>query len=444
MRAASSSLHTGRRAFLKRACAAITGPAILPARVLGADGTVAPSNRVALGFVGLGSHGVGMNLKSFLHLPDAQVVALCDVDSQRLDKARDLIREHYAEQKRGSTDTGCFATGDWREVVARDDVDAVVVSTPDHWHVLPSVAAMRASKDVMCEKPLSLTVREGRILSDTAARYASVFQTATENRSKRNFLRVCELVRNGRIGRLHTIRTELPKGSGTVGAQGKTHRPEPVPSHLDYDMWLGPAPEAPYTPARCHYNFRWILDYSGGYMTDWGAHINDIAQWGNDTEYGGPVSVQGRGVFPEDGLYNTAIEWEVTYQYATGVTLICKSGTPSIRFEGTDGWLRVPSWGGNPEASAPEILRSPIGPGDIRLRTCAGREQRDFLDCIKTRRQTYAPAEIGHRTATICHIGNIAMILGRKLQWSPETERFADDEQANAMLSRPMRSPWVL
>lgn len=439
-----ASCRTGRRAFLGRACAAVAAPLILPGRVLGANGTVAPSNRIALGFIGLGGHGVGVNLKSFMNLPDAQVVALCDVDSQRLGQARELTRKHHSQHRKDGGAGGCFATGDWREVVTREDVDAVIVSTPDHWHVLPSVVAMRAGKDVMCEKPLSLTVREGRILSDTAARYARVFQTASENRSKRNFLRVCELVRNGRIGKLHTIRTELPTGRGSVGAQGKAYPPEPVPPDLDYDMWLGPAPEAPYTPARCHFNFRWIFDYSGGYMTDWGAHINDIAQWGNDTEHSGPVSVRGHGTFPEDGLYNTAVEWEVTYRYANGVTLVCKSGTPSIRFEGADGWLRVPTWGGNPEASSPEILRSPIGPGDVRLRTCAGREQRDFLDCIKTRSPTYAPAETGHRTATICHIGNIAMILGRKLHWDPEAERFANDEQANAMLSRPMRAPWVL
>lgn len=420
------------------ACAA---PLIVPGRVLGAPGDTAPGNRITLGFIGLGGHGVGVNLKSFLHQPDAQVVALCDVDRQRLDAAAELVRQSYAATGRGGT--GVFTTGDWRAVVERDDVDAVVVSTPDHWHVLPSIAAVRAGKDVMCEKPLSLTVREGRVLSDTVARYGAVFQTATENRSKANFLRAVSLVRAGCIGRLRRIITELPGGNGSEGEVIPV-RPQPVPAHLDYDMWLGQAPEAPYMKERCHFHFRWVLDYSGGYLTDWGAHINDIAQWGNDTEYTGPIRVQGHGRFPKHGLYNTATSFEVTYEYANGVTLICRSRSPAIRFEGTDGWVAVPSWSGAVEASSDEILRADVAPHQAVLRTCPGREHRDFLDCVKTRELTYAPAEVGHRTITLSHIGNIAMLLGRPLRWEPQHERFVGDAAANAMLSRPMRAPWTL
>jgi len=348
-------------------------------------------------------------------------------------------REHYAKQRPSGAFKGCDTTGDWRQIVARDDIDAVVISTPDHWHVLPAVAAARAGKDVFCEKPLTLTVREGRVLSDTMRRYGRIFQTASENRSKQNFLRACELVRNGRIGRLHTIRTELP-GGHSVRRQNSA--PQPVPEGFDYDMWLGPAPWAPYTPARCHWNFRWILDYSGGQLTDWGAHINDVAQWGNDTEHTGPISVEGRGEFPQDGLYNTATRWKITFEYANGVTLICTDGTPSVRFEGADGWIYC-DWG-TIRAGPPGVLNSVIGPDEIHLRTCRHAEHRDFLDCVKSRRETYAPAEVGHRSITLSHIGNISMMLGRKLRWNPDTERFVNDDQADRMLSRAMREPWRL
>jgi len=415
-------------------------PAIVPRAAFGQDGVLPPSERIALGFVGLGGHGVGVNLSSFLHQEDAQVVALCDVDAERLESARRTAEQHYAGEGRTA---GFATTGDWRELIARDDLDAVVISTPDHWHVLPAVAAARAGKDVLCEKPLTLTIHEGRVLSDTMRQYGRIFQTASENRSKGNFLRACELVRNGRIGKLHTIRTELPSNSA-LNVGPLAHRPQPVPKHFDYDMWLGQAPEAPYMPGRCHYNFRWILDYSGGYLTDWGAHLNDIAQWGNDSEMTGPVSVEGHGVFPPDGLYNTAIAWEILYEYANGVRLICKNGKPSIRFEGDAGWVQVPDWPAAVEASSDEILRSAIGPDELRLRTCEEREQRDFLNCIRSRQPTYAPAEVGHRTATICHMGNIAMLLGRKLRWDPAGERFLNDDQANAMRSRAMRPPWSL
>ena len=435
--------ETSRRAFLKRSAAVLAAfPAIIPSSALGADGHAAPSNRIALGFIGTGSHGVGMNLATFLWQKDAQVAALCDVDSARVRGALVFAKEHYKKNRPGESIEGCILTGDWREVIARDDVDAVVVSTPDHWHVLPAVAAARAGKDVFCEKPLTLTVREGRVLSDTIRAYGRVFQTASENRSKGNFLRAAELVRNGRIGRLHTIRTQLPVDKTVKYAHGRVHPPAPAPKGFDYDMWLGQAPEAPYTPGRCHYHFRWILDYSGGSLTDWGAHLNDVAQWANDTEYTGPITVEGRGVFPKDGLYNTATEWKITFEYANGVRLICTDGSPAIRFEGADGWIAC-TWDGF-EASSPAIQNAVIGPGELHLRTCPEREQRDFLNCVKNRRAAYAPAEVGHRTVTLCHLGNIAMMLGRKLRWDPDAERFRNDESANRMLSRAMREPWTL
>jgi predicted dehydrogenase len=428
--------HLSRRQFLRRSAAAAAvcaAPAVLPAAVLGAGPRPAPSERIALGFVGTGSQGIGMNLRNFRGQPDAQAAALCDVDKRHLARA---------VRTAGGADKGIFTTGDWRELVARRDLDAVVVSTPDHWHVPIAVAAARAGKDVFCEKPLSLTVSEGRILSDTVSRFGRVFQTGSENRSKGNFVRACELVRNGRIGRLREIHTTLNRGP----VPRSDGRPQPVPEWLDYDMWLGPAPDAPYCRGRCHFVFRYIRDYSGGQLTDLGAHILDIAQWGHGTDRTGPVRVEGRGVFPDHPLYNTAVEWDLTYTFADGVTLTCRHGRPrawgNVRFVGTDGWVHA-EWN-SVTASTREILESPIGAGDIRLRTCPGREQRDFLDCVKSRAETYAPAEVGHRTASLAHLGNIAMLLGRPLRWDPDRERFANDDTANGMLSRAMRSPWTL
>ena len=403
---------------------------------------VRASNRIALGFIGLGAHGTGVNLPSFLSQPDAEVVALCDVDAQRLAAAHDQVRQHYAEGHRSGTFKGCATTGDWRELVARADVDAVVISTPDHWHALPAVEAIRSGKDVFCEKPLSLTVHEGRVICDTTARYRCVFQVGTQNRSLTAFLRACESVRNGRIGRLHTIRVRLYRGHGATETDLRPDaRPVSVPDWLDYDMWLGQAPEAPYTPARCHHNFRYNLDYSGGNLTDFGGHLFGVAQWGNDTERTGPLSVAGHGRFPKDGLYNVATDWEITYGFANGVTLICRSGGFYVRFEGTEGWVEADAM--NVRASSPRLLEPPA-PNDLHLRTCREREQRDFLDCVKSRSEPYAPAEVGHRSATLAHLGGIALRLRRKLAWNPGLEKFVDDDEANRMLSRTMRSPWRL
>ena len=435
-----------RRAFLKRTAVAASAtaalPFIVPASALGADGTVAPSNRIGLGFIGMGNEGTQKNLQQFLAEEDVQVLALCDVDSKRLRNAH-FAMQTYSKRPSISQFRGCMTTGDWREVIARDDIDAIVISTPDHWHVTMAMAAARSGKDVFCEKPISLTVDEGRVLSDTIDRYGRVFQSASEARRVRAFLHACELVRNGRLGKLETIRTATYRGFGSGELDtNPTFTPMTPPNNFDYDMWLGPAPEVPFTKDRCHRNFRFNYDYAGGNLGDWGAHIHDIAQWGNGTERSGPLSVEGQGTFPREGIYNTATDWEMTFEYGNGVKLITKSGGFFIRFEGTEGWIQA-DWD-TIEASSPDILRSVIAPEEIHLRTCREGEQRDFLNCVKSRRETMAPAEVGHRTATLAHIATISMLLGRKLQWNPEAERFVNDEEANRMLTRPMRSPWRL
>lgn len=444
----SNSSHAmRRRQFLKVSAAAwaawATGPQLIPSIVLGLGDKPAPSERITLGFIGTGDHGLSRNILGFARQPDAQILAVCDVDQARRQRAQQTVADHYAKDRKQGTWRGCEAYRDFRELLARQDIDAVCISTPDHWHVIPAVLAVQAGKDVICEKPISLTVVEGRVLSDAVKKHNRIFQTASENRSQevRHYHRICELVRNGRIGRIKSIRVELPSGHWVRPASREVTDPPPG---FDYDLWLGPAPRAPYCEARCHWNFRWNLDYSGGMLTDWGAHLIDIAQWANNTELTGPVEVEGTGQWPpRTELYNTATQWDLWYTYANGVRLNVVSKTPGIFFEGTDGRLWSSGWAQPPQADPPSLLDSPIRPDELHLYT-APNEHRNFLDCVKSRRPCYAPAEVGHRTITIAHIGNIAMLLGRKLRWDPGREQFLDDPEANRMLDRPRRDPWQL
>ena len=425
-----------RRQFLRRAAAvggvAAAAPYLITSAALGAAGAVPASERIAVGFIGVGGHGIGRNLRMFLGQSDAQPVALCDVDPRQIDNALKVVR-----QKRGE-DFTCQTTGDWREVIARDDVDAVMISTPDHWHVPISLAAIRSGKDVICEKP-TLTIAEGRRLALAVKRYGAVFQTSTEDRSVAIYHRMAELVRNGRIGKLQKIHVQLPGGPAKPGDPA----PKPVPEGLDWDLWLGPAPWKPYRDGLHAFHWRWNRDYSGGSLTDWGAHQLDTAQWANDTERTGPIEIEGTGKRHENGLYDVFYEYHLTYKYANGVEMHVDSTGTGLRFEGTEGWVGNDSWRAPVKASSQEILNSVIGPEEIHLFTCPAGEHRNFLDCVKSRREPYFPAEIGHRCSTVAHLGNIAMDLGRKLRWDPATERF-DDDQANRMCSRAVRQPWRL
>jgi predicted dehydrogenase len=302
--------------------------------------------------------------------------------------------------------------------------------------------AVRAGKDVICEKPLTLTVAEGRALSDEVARYGRIFQTSSENRTVPTYRRMCELVRNGRIGKLRCIEVGLP---GAWGIKSANTTPSDPPKGFDYDFWLGQAPWKPYCESRCHWNFRWIMDYSAGQLTDWGAHLIDIAQWGHNTELTGPVAVEGTGTIPEHPVFNTFGTFDLHYMYADGVELQVKTAQPSIRFEGSDGWIESVGWRAAMKASSEELLYEPLGAKDLRLYYAPeDGEHRNFLDCVRSRRQCYGPAEVGHRTISIAHIGNISLQLGRKLIWNPEMEQFAGDEAANRMLTRAMREPWCL
>lgn len=423
-----------RREFLKKATGLAAGalavPTLIPSSALGRDGAVAPSNRITMGCIGLGGQGTG-NMRGFLGDPQVQILALCDVDRGHLEQARNAVNERYQNQD-------CLCTGDYREVLARPDIDTVLVCTPDHWHAVISVAAAKAGKDIYCEKPLANSVAEGRAVADAVHRYGRVLQTGSHERSRQSVRYACELVRNGRIGKLHTIRVNLPVDHGPIP-------PQPVmavPEGFDYDFWLGPAPWATYTERRCHFSFRYILDYSGGEMTDRGAHIIDIAQLGHGSDDTGPVEISGLGWAPTDGLFNTFMKYKFECVYADGVKLIGESVQPrGLKFEGDKGWIFIHIHGGDLEAEPASLLREAIGPDEIQLGRSTGHHE-DFLNCVKTRGVPMASAETGHRTASICHLVNIALLTGRPLKWDPKEEKVLNDPGANQMVTRTLRSPW--
>ena len=426
-----------RRKFLKLGCTgALLTPFVLLAR---SPGAVSPNGRITLACIGTGLQG-GRNTKMFLGDPRVRIVAACDVDLPRAKAAAAMIDGHYGSK-------GCAVTQDFREIIAHKDIDAVMIGTPDHTHAVIAVAAARSGKDIYCEKPLAYSVAEGRALVETVRRYGRVLQTGTQRRSIETFRFGCELVRNGRIGRLHTVRVGPCFGSGEGikirdGYSGH-EPPQPVPPDFNYDLWLGPAPWVPYTAARCHINFRWIFDYAEGNISDNGVHFIDLASWGMDTDSTGPEHIDGKATFPANGIYDVPTDFTITYRYANGVQLIHSTFNElGVRFEGNDGWIHLS--GGTISASGNKMLTSKIGPDEIHLRSGAHTHHADFIDCVLSRRLPAAHAEIGHRTATVCHLGAISCRLGRSLTWDAAREVFPNDAVANRMLSRPMRAPWTL
>ncbi|MBN2136760.1 MAG: Gfo/Idh/MocA family oxidoreductase [Sedimentisphaerales bacterium] len=445
-----------RRGFLRKAAFGLGGavafPYVADSAALGKSGGVSASNRIVMGCIGVGNQGTN-DMRGFLGDERVQVVAVCDVNREGpgywnggiagREPGRRIVESHYAKQKASGTYKGCAAYEDFRDLIARDDVDALLIALPDHWHSIPVIMAARAGKDIYGEKPLSLTISEGRSMSDAVNRYGRIFQTGSQQRSDQNFRRACELVRNGRIGKLHTVRCGLPGGTPDISKFGGRQKPEAVPEGFNYDMWLGPAPYAPYCPARCHVNFRWILDYSGGQVTDWGGHHPDCAQWGMGTEDTGPVEIKNvKGTFAADGLYDTASEYYFECIYANGVKLIVSNRERGgVTFEGSDG--RVWANRGQHDAEPKSILESTIGPNETHLYR-SDNHFRNFIDCVISRKAPAAPIETAHRSITISHLGNIAMRLGRDLKWDPAVERFVGDAEADRMLVRGMRGPWHL
>jgi len=453
-----------RRQFLKTAGGAATAicfPNIVPSSVLAAQ--TSPSNRITLGCIGMGGQGT-YDMNGFLRHPDVQVVAVCDVNKESSDydmlyqfqdntagrePARRMVEKYYAQQKTTGAYKGCAAYSDFRELLVRDDIDAVLIALPDHWHAIVSVMAVRGGKDIYAEKPLAYSIAEGRAICDAVKRYGVVWQTGSQQRSDRRFRRACELVRNGRIGKVDTVYVGLPCGSTISGVNGKLTKPSPVPEGFDYDMWLGPAPRAPYCAGRCHWHWRWISDYSGGQITDWAGHNCDIAHWGMGTEYSAPVEIEGIGDIPKDidGLYDTAERYRFVCKYAEGFTMVVSDteqhpmGARGVLFEGTEGRIFVNRE--KLEVEPKSLLNSVIGPDEIHLYK-SNDQIGNFIDCVKSRSQTVAPAEVAHYSIMVGHLGIIAIKTGRKLFWDAKKERFVNDFEANRLLSRPMRSPWHL
>jgi predicted dehydrogenase len=436
-----------RRQFLKRAAGATAGavvfPYVIPASALGNAGNVAASERITVGCIGVGPQGSG-DMGNFLKQNDAQVVAVCDVKSNVLKGAQDRVNKYYRK-------TGCAAYKDFRELLARDDVDVVLAATPDHWHVLVALAAVRAGKDVYLEKPMGLSLAQDQALRAAVHRQGRVFQFGTQQRSSRNFRFACELVRSGRIGKLHTINVWSPGSS-----QGGDPTPVPVPGWLDYEMWLGPAPFTPYTKDRCSNKLWWFIsDYALGFIAGWGVHPLDIALWGGGEKVACPVEIEGKGVWPTQGVCDTAMNWNVVAKYDSGVTMNF-TGNPypekwknrygrttdhGTAFEGTEGWVHVDRSGLN--ASPKELLTTELGPNDVHLYE-SNNHVRNLLDCVKTRADTICPIDVAVQADIICQISDIAIRLEQKLKWDPKAERFVNNDAANRRLSRTMRSPWTL
>ena len=446
------SHRMNRRQFLGRAAAlagALAAPAIVPSSVLGGEATPAPSNRVVLGCIGLGIQGTG-NMRVFRANPEVQVAAVCDVHEDQRRRAKQSVDEAY-------DNADCAAYKDFRGLMARKDIDAVQITTPDHWHPLVALEAARQRKHMYCEKPIGWSMRAAQAVRKAVRESGVVFQFGTQQRSGGKFRTACELVRNGKIGRLKTILVGVP-ASWTCPKQPT----EPVPKELDYDLWLGPAPLAPYCYQRCRpwtekegYSIWYcISDYCMGMIGNWGVHHLDIAQWGNGTDLGGPTEIEGTGIFPTDMLTDAATRWQVENRYANGVTLIHMDDETSrkhplqqgghghgVMFLGTEGWVHVDRE--RMDAQPKAVMKAPIGPDEIHLLK-SDNHHANFIDAVKGRGPPAAPIDIAVRSDALCHLQQMAITLKRKLRWDPDREVFVDDDEANRLFDRPMRAPWTL
>ncbi|HEX3999142.1 MAG TPA: Gfo/Idh/MocA family oxidoreductase [Pirellulales bacterium] len=456
----SHGLRPNRRQILKSAAggaaaaatAALAAPYVVPSRVFGAT---APSNRIAVGVIGTGNRGFEI-LKTLLNQDSAQIVAVCDVNRASFgyrdekqflgrEPARKLVEDFYGKQTRSGKFDGCAMLTDFRDVLARNDIDAVAVVVPDHWHALMSIAACKAGKDVYCEKPMSLTIAQGRAMVDAVRQHKRVLQTGSHERSNPRTIHAIELVRSGRIGKLKRITTFV--GFNNKIGPGPGWKPMPVPEGFDYATWLGPAPDAPFHQDRCLYRFRFNYDYSGGQVTNFGAHSNDMAQWALGADNTGPTEVEliEAKFLPAGSLFNTALETKFRLRYADGVEVVCQTDKSQVgaRFEGTEGVVQTGYAGLFTEPAA--LKADYVEPKDVQ-QFAVDAHVRNFLDCVRSRKDPVAHVEIGHRSASVCHLGNIAVRLGKQkvFQWDPAAERFTNDDDANAMLTRPMRGPWTI
>lgn len=438
--------NTNRRGFIKKTMTISSGllaaPMIVPSSALGLNGKISPSNKINMGFIGVGSMGTG-HVQRFLEFQDVQIRGVCDVREEHRQRAKDLVDGKY-----GNKD--CFTENDFREFLAKKEIDAVLIATPDHWHALIGIEAARQHKDMYYEKPLTRYFNEAKAVQDAVNRSGVVFQHGTQQRSDERYRRAGELVRNGRIGRLERV---------IVGSAGYSQVPiqaeQPVPEGFDYNMWLGPAPVAPYTKVRCMRHFTLIYDYSLGCISGaYGIHDIDSVQWALGKDGTGPVEIEGWGRIAKDGLFDTVKEWETIHRYDDGVELIYtdhisararypeyKLKSMGIVFLGSEGWISVSRL--DIDAYPKSVLTSVIGPDETRLQV-SDNHHRNFLDCVKSRQKTICPVEVAVSSDAVCHQADIAIRLGRKMYWDPTSMSFENDDAANKMLTGTMRSPWHL
>jgi len=437
-------MNIKRRDFIKSAsfgaAGAFTIPTLIPSYLLDRK---SPANRINVAVIGIGRQTVSPNIPQFLKSDNAQIVAVCDVDAWRLANGQKQVNDYYSQQK-GSVYKGCDAYADFREVLVRKDVDAVMIATPDHWHIPMAIEAARAGKHISLEKPISTCVEHGRQLVKAIKKSGVITRNDSEFRPLPKFSKAIELVRNGRIGRILKIYVAVPAELSGVSLKPETTMP--VPEELNYDMWLGPAFEAPYTEKRVHAikaygrpGWMRVDSYCNGMISNWGAHLMGIVQWGNNTEYTGPVSIEGTGEF-DKGLWNTLNRFDIKYRYKNGVEVFFKIERPYVRFEGTDGWIEV-EYPDKLSASAQTILDSRPAPGEISFSNLLS-DKEDFLQAVKTGKQSFEPLETAHRTISMCQLGLIAIKTGSTLKWNPDAEEIVGDNAASAMMNVPIREKY--
>lgn len=430
-----------RRRFLKHSLISAAGtivlPVIIPSHVRGKN---APGDKINVGQIGLGRIATTMDLPGVMRRDNARVIACSDLDRNRLAAGKNQIDQYYAKQTGKSDYINARMFDDYREMILRSDIDAVVISTPDHWHAQPAIEAALAGKDVFCQKPTTLTIAEGRMLADIAKEKGTIVQICTQHRTFAYNQTACELVRNGRIGKLHTVKINI--GGESPGPDAEKM---PVPENLNYNMWLGSTPEIFYDERRVHPQTGYgrpgwmkVHQFGAGGMTNTGQHYIDVAAWAMNTEYTGPISIEAVGKFPRSGMYDVPSEYLIKAVYENDLTLYMSSMYKgAIRYEGTEGWINTQPL----EASDPKILTSVIAENEIHLPKVSSMHA-NWLECIQSRQPTLVPAEVAHRSCSVALLSDISMILGRKLIWDPRKEQFKNDSEATAMISRPQRKPY--
>ncbi|MCJ7447016.1 MAG: Gfo/Idh/MocA family oxidoreductase [Bacteroidales bacterium] len=433
------SKSTSRRDFVKRSAAAAAGifvvPHIIPSSALGMGNRTAPGDRVVIGAIGTGSQGMS-NMRDFLQLKDAvQFVAVCDVDSIRLAKAKETVDA-------ANKNTDCRTYEDFREFLEKEKLDAVSIALPDHWHGIIYTEAVNKKLNVYGEKPICRTIKDGQTIVAAVKKNNIIWQTGSWQRSLPNFHKGAELAINGRAGKIKYIEVGLPDGGRGIG----TPPVKEIPPELNWEMWLGPAPEVPYRGVS-HWDWRWILDYSGGQLTDWAGHHIDIANWGAGLEHTGPVEVSGTGVYPAEGIYNVSVEYDFLCRYANGIEMRVANASRlklgmGTTWYGDKGWIHTDR-GNRLSASDPKILEEVIGENEIHLYKSEDHWQ-NFIDCVRSGNQTIAPVDVAYRAISVALLGEIAMTTGQTIYWDPEQEEITGNPRASRLLSRPYRQPWTL